>query len=155
MLLAAVLAVPLAGGGPAGEPAAKSPAAQPAAGSGGEVHLANIRQLTFGGENAEAYFSFNGQKIHLPVDPRRGAVRPDLHDEPGRLGPAHGQHQRRAHHLRLLLSGRASRSSTPRRTWAAPSAPPPPSFRMGYVWAIYDSYDIFRANPDGTRADAG
>ncbi|MCT4625344.1 MAG: hypothetical protein N4A46_17095 [Schleiferiaceae bacterium] len=29
----------------------------------GEKHLANIRQLTFGGDNAEAYFSFDGTKL--------------------------------------------------------------------------------------------
>ena len=28
-----------------------------------EPHLANIRQLTFGGKNAEAYFSFDGDKL--------------------------------------------------------------------------------------------
>ena len=28
-----------------------------------ERHLANIRQLTFGGKNAEAYFSFDGKKL--------------------------------------------------------------------------------------------
>src|SRR4030095_13978509 len=28
-----------------------------------ETHLRNIRQLTFGGENAEAYFSLDGQKV--------------------------------------------------------------------------------------------
>ena len=28
-----------------------------------EKHLKNIRQLTFGGENAEAYFSFDGKKL--------------------------------------------------------------------------------------------
>ena len=28
-----------------------------------EVHLSNVKQLTFGGENAEAYFSFNGQEL--------------------------------------------------------------------------------------------
>src|SRR6516162_5987875 len=28
-----------------------------------EVHLRNIRQLSFMGDNAEAYFSFDGQKI--------------------------------------------------------------------------------------------
>ena len=28
-----------------------------------EVHLRNIRQLTFEGENAEAYFSFDGTKL--------------------------------------------------------------------------------------------
>jgi dipeptidyl aminopeptidase/acylaminoacyl peptidase len=31
--------------------------------SGEEKHLANIRQLTFGGKNAEAYFSFDGKKL--------------------------------------------------------------------------------------------
>src|SRR5687767_3138327 len=29
----------------------------------GERHLRNIRQLTFGGENAEAYFSADGRRI--------------------------------------------------------------------------------------------
>src|SRR5437868_9974 len=29
----------------------------------GERHLHHIRQLTFGGENAEAYFSFDGKKL--------------------------------------------------------------------------------------------
>ncbi|MBH0196007.1 MAG: hypothetical protein HP494_10535, partial [Nitrospira sp.] len=30
-----------------------------------ERHLANIRQLTFGRQNAEAYFSFDGNKLIL------------------------------------------------------------------------------------------
>ncbi len=29
----------------------------------GEKHLQNIKQLTFGGENAEAYFSFDGKQL--------------------------------------------------------------------------------------------
>src|SRR3979411_960057 len=29
----------------------------------GERHLKNIKQLTFGGENAEAYFSFDGKQL--------------------------------------------------------------------------------------------
>src|SRR3954469_19795684 len=29
----------------------------------GESHFANVRQLTFGGDNAEAYFSFDGKYI--------------------------------------------------------------------------------------------
>ena len=32
-------------------------------GSGMEKHLANIKQLTFGGENAEAYFSADGTRL--------------------------------------------------------------------------------------------
>ena len=49
-------------------------APRPAAGQvpeiAGERHLRNIKQLTFGGENAEAYFSFDGQPAELPVDQR-------------------------------------------------------------------------------------
>src|SRR5512138_138515 len=29
----------------------------------GERHLRNVRQLTFGGQNAEAYFSFDGRSL--------------------------------------------------------------------------------------------
>ena len=42
---------------PAGQPAVLR-AAEP-----GERHLANIRQLTFGGENAEAYWSADGTRL--------------------------------------------------------------------------------------------
>src|SRR5262245_27996849 len=28
-----------------------------------EMHLQNLKQLTFGGQNAEAYFSFDGTKL--------------------------------------------------------------------------------------------
>ena len=43
---------------------------------GEEKHLANVRQLTFGGQNAEAYWSADGRQIifqsndegHLPCD---------------------------------------------------------------------------------------
>src|SRR5687767_13713841 len=35
----------------------------PAGPGGTERHLANIRQLTFGGENAEAYFSPDGTRL--------------------------------------------------------------------------------------------
>ena len=28
-----------------------------------EKHLSNVRQLTFGGQNAEAYWSFDGKKL--------------------------------------------------------------------------------------------
>ena len=67
------LAVAPAGTGLSAEGAASGPAAgeagaaaagqEAAATPGAEVHLANIRQLTFGGENAEAYFSHDGSEI--------------------------------------------------------------------------------------------
>jgi Tol biopolymer transport system component len=33
---------------------------------------------------------------------------------------------------------------------AGDSCPPPPDRSHGYVWAIYDSYDIYEAKPDGS-----
>src|SRR5947209_8923418 len=39
------------------------PGGSPDLASPGERHLHNIRQLTFGGQNAEAYFSFDGKKL--------------------------------------------------------------------------------------------
>ena len=41
----------------------------------GETHLANLRQLTFGGENAEAYFSHDGSE--LIFQSTRGALQCD------------------------------------------------------------------------------
>ena len=32
----------------------------------------------------------------------------------------------------------------------AKPCPPKPDFSRGYVWPVYDTYDIFRANPDGS-----
>ncbi len=45
----------------AAEPKRAQAPAKPAASS--ERHLTNIRQLTFGRQNAEAYFSFSGNKL--------------------------------------------------------------------------------------------
>ena len=47
-----------------------------------EVHMRNIRQLTFGGENAEAYFALDGQKTRhilssLPYEFRAGRTSQD------------------------------------------------------------------------------
>ena len=33
-----------------------------------EVHLKNIQQLSFGGDNAEAYFSFNGKFLSFQTN---------------------------------------------------------------------------------------
>ena len=30
------------------------------------------------------------------------------------------------------------------------ACPPKPDFSRGYVWPVYDTYDIFKANADGT-----
>ena len=41
----------------------------------GEKHFANIQQLTFGGDNAEAYFSFDGKWIIFQrTNPKEGIM---------------------------------------------------------------------------------
>ena len=58
----------------------RPPAPAPAPRSPRRRTSRNITQLTFGGENAEAYFSFDGKRLSFQstAGPR---LRPDLHDE--------------------------------------------------------------------------
>jgi Tol biopolymer transport system component len=114
-----------------------------------EKHLRNIKQLTFGGENAEAYFSADGKKL-IFQSTRDGygcdliytmnVDGTDVHlisTEKGRTTCAY-----------FFPNGkRVLYSST---HLASPDCPPRPDYSQGYVWAIYPSYDIFTANPDGS-----
>jgi Tol biopolymer transport system component len=116
----------------------------------GEVHLRNLRQLTFGGQNAEAYFSASGKVL---IFQRQGAS--EQCDQMYVMG-ADGSR------LHRVSSGRGRTtcgyfydhdrrifySSTER---ASPDCPPRPDYSHGYVWALYD-YDIYSANVDGSGA---
>ena len=114
-----------------------------------EVHLANVKQLTFGGENAEAYFSFDGQDL-IFQSTRDGrecdqiyAMRIDGSNV-RRLSNGEGRttcsffypDKKHVLYASTFLGGK--------------SCPAKPDFSRGYVWPVYDSYDIFRANADGT-----
>jgi hypothetical protein len=46
-----------------------------------ELHFKNVQQLTFGGDNAEAYFSFDGKwLIFQKTNPKEGiALRSDVY----------------------------------------------------------------------------
>ena len=139
-------AFPVLGAGP--PPAGPVAGGQDEAG-GEERRLANVRQLTFGGENAEAYFSFDGTRI-IFQSTRAGVPCDQIFTM-----NLDGSDQR-------MVSTGAGRTTCGyfypdgesilyASTHLGDAAcPPPPSFRMGYVWAIYDSFDIFRAAPDGS-----
>jgi len=116
----------------------------------GEVHLRDVRQLTFGGENAEAYWSPNGAELIFQAHARTpGCDRiyrlpvtvPDARPLPVSNGEG-------ATTCGFFLPGTKDVifSST---QLAGPACPPPPDRSHGYVWAIYPSYDIFRAGEDG------
>jgi TolB protein len=114
-----------------------------------EKHMRNIRQLSFGGENAEAYFSADGKK--LIFQSTRDGIGCDQIYEMNADGSG----------LKMLSTGKGRTtcsyyfpngkriiySST---HLASPDCPPKPDFSRGYVWAIYPSYDIFSAAPDGS-----
>ncbi|RME71269.1 MAG: hypothetical protein D6776_10520 [Planctomycetota bacterium] len=114
----------------------------------GEKHLRNLRQLTFGGENAEAYFSFRGDKLVF-----QSARPPFACDQIFTMGLD-------GSNVTLVSTGKGRTtcayfypddqrilySST---HLASPDCPPPPDRSQGYVWPIYRGYDIFVRQPDG------
>jgi Tol biopolymer transport system component len=117
----------------------------------GEKRLRKVRQLTFGGENAEAYWSHDGRSLILQskrepfacdqifvLDLETG-VEKLVSTGKGRTTCSYflqGDH-------RILYAS----------THLANPDCPPPVFRVQgkYVWALYEGYDIFVADRDGTN----
>ena len=141
--LGLALATALAAG--CGEPAG---AARPVSAHPEETLFRNVRQLTFGGENAEAYFSTDGQNIIF-----QSTREPYECDQQYTMGIDGSG-------LRLVSTG-AGRTTCGYYTadgriiyasthQGAPECPPVPDPSMGYVWPLYRTFDIFSANPDGS-----
>lgn len=116
----------------------------------GETRLANIRQLTTGGENAEAYFSFDGKQLIFQ------SKRDDLQcDQIFRMN-IDGSNVRRVSNGEgrttcsfFFKNGKKVLYGSTHL--GAKECPPNPDYSKGYVWAIYPTYDIFTANADGTN----
>jgi TolB protein len=123
--------------------AASSPSPEP-----GERHFSNIRQLTFGGENAEAYFSGDGRRL-IFQSTRDGRTCDQQFimnaDGSGVRKVSTGFGKTTCGYFfdgdRKIFFG---------STHAADSAcPPKPDPSKGYVWGL-DPYDIYTANDDGS-----
>ncbi len=118
----------------------------------GEKHFKNIRQLTFGGQNAEAYFSSDGTKlIYQATVP--GAACDQQYTLDLRTGESRrvssGKGRTTCGYFVPPKDDRITYSSTEA---AGPECPPPPDRSGGYVWAVYPSYDVYEANADGSNA---
>lgn len=128
---------------------AQAPASQDMA-TAQEKHLRNVRQLTFGGQNAEAYFSADGKK--LIYQSAHGDVKCDQIFEMHIDGT--GQHmvstgKGRTTCSYFFPSGKKILYASTHL--ASPECPPKPDYSKGYVWGVYSGYDIFMANPDGSN----
>lgn len=121
----------------------------------GEVHLKNLRQLTNGGDNAEAYWSFDNRKLVMQSN-----------------NPAWGMKcdqifwwDIRRHNLfqsrpQMVSTGRGRTTCSfflPGDTLilfastheGGDDCPPEPDRSEGYVWPLYDTYDIYVADLKG------
>jgi TolB protein len=117
-------------------------------------HLRNVRQLTFGGQNAEAYFSLDDKQLifqhqgegvpcdqiyTMPVDTPDGKpATPKL--------VSTGKGRTTCSYFfpagdRILFSSTHAASG---------DCPPKPDYSHGYVWPIYNTYQIYTAKPDGS-----
>lgn len=122
-----------------------------------EVHLKNIRQLTFGGDNAEAYFSFDSKYLVLQrANPEEGipcdqifmGKVPTSPAESFDLQPISNGLGRTTCAYFLPGDSTIIYAST---HLTADTCPPSPDRRVikKYVWPIYSSYELFVADRAG------
>ena len=115
----------------------------------GEDHLAHLWQLTFGGQNAEAYWSGDGTRLIMQITDGSWAC-----DQEFVLDLKTGTRTR-------VSTGKGRTTcgyfyDNDRRVLFASthaggdSCPPAPDMSQGYVWPIYPSYDLWTSRPDGT-----
>lgn len=115
-----------------------------------ETHLAEVRQLTFGGENAEAYWSPDGselvfQSTRTPYECDQ-IFRMSISDPAALTLVSTGQGRTTcgyftADNERLIFSSTHSSGA---------QCPVVPERSLGYVWPLYESYQIYSAAPDGS-----
>jgi TolB protein len=123
-----------------------------------EKHLKNLRQITFGGDNAEAYFSPDGKKLCFQTNnPAWGLKCDQIYRMNLRASAGDSAFQP---HLISTGDGRTTcayylpgnkeilYAST---HLAGKECPPPPAPRADrkYLWAVYPEFDIFVADEQG------
>ncbi len=115
----------------------------------GEGHFAHLWQLTFGGQNAEAYWSGDGRRLifqstrdgypcdqEYVMDLASGDVK-RISNGKGRTTCGYFyDHDRRVLYASTYLD--------------ADTCPPPPDMSKGYTWALSPGFEIFTAKPDGS-----
>ena len=113
-----------------------------------ETHLRHVKQLTFGGQNAEAYFSYDGKRLIFQTtrEPYKcdqifimnaDGSKPHLVST-GRGKTTCGYFYPDGKHI-LYSSTHLS----------GPECPPRLDYSKGYVWGVYSAFKIFYATDSG------
>lgn len=125
-----------------------------------EKHFAKVRQLTFGGDNAEAYWSFDGTQIifqrtaakdgiscdrmftgHIPKDEHGSFVYQQVSSGLGRTTCGYIMPgNKKILYASTFLGGDS-----------CPAVPDRKLFGNKYIWPIFSSFDIFIANAKGKK----
>ncbi len=126
-----------------------------------EKHLANIRQLTFGGDNAEAYFSFNDSMITFQSNNPAWGLKCDQifttnlyysnmdKVEPQMISTGMGRTT-----CSYFLPGDTTILYASTHAGGADCPPSPAPREDGkYVWPVYSDFDIYVADLKGNIID--
>ncbi|MEO8762649.1 MAG: hypothetical protein ABI416_00085 [Ginsengibacter sp.] len=122
-----------------------------------EHHFKNLRQLTFGGDNAEAYFSFDGRNIVFQRTDRKNGIMCDQ-IWMGKV-PINADEQ----FSPKLVSTGTGRTTCPyfypggkyilyasTHLHSKDCPPVPDREKMKrYIWPVYEAFDIFKADTTG------
>lgn len=124
---------------------------------GYEKHFANVQQLTFGGDNAEAYFSFDGQWIIFQrTDIKDGILCDQMY-----IGKVPAKGEKFEAYKVSTGAGRTTcgaflkdgkhivYASTHLGSDSCPPVPDRKKYGNKYIWPLYESYDIFMADLHG------
>ncbi len=122
-----------------------------------ETHFRNIQQLTFGGDNAEAYWSFDGSMLVF----QRTSIKDGIPCDQIFAGkvPKKGKPFR----YRMLSTGKGRTTcaffskdgkhiiyaSTHLGSDSCPPVPDRKKYGNRYIWPLYSSFDIFMADLNG------
>jgi TolB protein len=114
----------------------------------GEKHLRNVRQLTFGGQNAEAYWSYDGTEITFQ------SLQPGYPDEQIFTMNADGSEKRLVstgkgrctcsyftpNGMKIYFSSTHEKDPGPQQKL---------DFSKGYVWMVNPNFSLYRSQPNG------
>jgi Tol biopolymer transport system component len=123
-----------------------------------EIHLKNVQQLTFGGDNAEAYWSFDSKYIVFQrTMPKEGLMCDQIFV--GKVPQKSGE----KFDYKMVSTGKGRTTcgfftkdgkhviyaSTHLSADSCPPVPDRKKYGNKYIWPLYESYDIFMADLNG------